>query len=164
VALYNGLRVNLVSGFIPFRREKIVDFPYLWKHPQTPKAPTIELPPATPSRDTWSHKGHYGGGGDGDDNNFVGGEISSHQFTKQWTGASVQAETSAGLAPVRHKWIENNTQLGVGELFTPPKIVLYADGLGSSQALQPPQARGEATAALGTARRRSCVLHGYVKR
>ena len=165
MAFYNGLGVDLVSGFILSRRENFVDFSYLWKPPQTPKAPTVELLPATPSRDTWSHEGRYGGGGgDGDHNNFLGGGISSHQFTKQWTDASVQAEINTGLAPTKHKWVENNTQPGVGELFTSSKIVLYADGLGSRQALGPPQVRGEATAVLGTARRRSCVLHGSVKR
>ena len=154
-----------MSGFLPYRREKFVDFFYLWKPPQILKVQTAEQPPATPSYDAWSYGGYYGGrGGDGDDNNFPGGGINNHQPTQQWTDVPVQAEASTSLAPAKPKRIENNTQPEVNELFTPLKIVLYTDGLGSSQALRLPQARGAATTAVGTARRRSCVLQISVGR
>jgi hypothetical protein len=145
--------------------EKLVDFFYLWKPPPISKGRTAEQPLATPSYDTWSYGGYYGGcNGDGDDNNFPGGGINNHQSTQQWTDASIPAEASTSLAPAKPKRIENNTQPEVSELFTPLKIVLYTDGLGCSQALRLPQARGAATTAIGTTRKRIGVEHRSVKR
>jgi hypothetical protein len=86
----------------------------------------------TPGPSTWSHGGHGGGGDDGRDDNLPDGGIIYHQSTQQWIDVLDQSETSTGLAPAKPKDIEDNTRSEVNACFTPPKIVLYTDGLDCS--------------------------------
>ena len=106
-----------------------------WKLPQKPRLRTIPLPPVDP--------GHNDGGFDEDDNddNFPGGGINDHQSIEQWTASAQWAEVTTGLAPTKPKDIENNNQLEVSRVFTPLEIVLYSNGLDSSQVVQLPRVR-----------------------
>ena len=106
------------------------------------------LPPVDRGHDTWNH--HNMG-----DGNFPGGGHNYHQFTEWWADVSAQrAEASTSLAPAKPNLIENDNQPEVGNFFTPPEIVLYHNGLDSSQALRVPPGQRGGTTARGIPRRR----------
>jgi len=82
--------------------------------------------------------------------NFPGGGNSNHQSTQEWTDAFAQeAEASTSLAPTKPKFTENDNQSEVRSVFTPLEIVLYNDGLDSSQVLRLPPALGAGPIAPG---------------
>jgi hypothetical protein len=110
---------------------------------------TIPLPPVY----HWYDNGprFSGGGDDSNDDDFPGGGINYHQSAQEWTGAFTQeAETSTSLAPAKPNHIENNVQAEVSNIFTPLEIMLYNDGLDSSQTVRFRQVREAVTTALRT--------------
>ena len=95
----------------------------------------------------YDNGGYYGGSDDGD--NPPGGGTNNHQSAEQWTAASVQEdEVPTSLAPAEPHNIENNNRSEVSRVFTPPEIVLYNDGLDSSQAARLPKTQGAVSTVL----------------
>ena len=110
-------------------------------------------PPIDRGHDTWSYGGYSGSGNEGVvGGNFLGGGHDGHQSTIRWTDVSAEASTS--LAPAKPNNVENNDQSAVSKLFTPQEIMLYYDGLDSSQALRAPPAQRGGMTARGVPRRR----------
>ena len=67
-----------------------------------------------------------------EENDHLGGST-YHQST-QWKDTSNQeAEVIVGLAAAKPNIIKDNVQYRVSDFFTPPKIVLYNNGLDNSQ-------------------------------
>jgi len=66
---------------------------------------------------------------------FPGGGHNNHQSTSQWTGGPAQeAEPSMSLVIAKPDSIKNDTPSEASGFFTPPEIMLYADGFSNSQA------------------------------
>lgn len=84
----------------------------------------------TPAVTPENHQDQYGG-----ENTFPGGRNDYHQSAQQWTDTLAQeAEASTSLVTTKPTYIENETRSEVSEcFFTPPKIVLYNNGLGNSR-------------------------------
>ena len=104
-------------------------FPHLWKLP-SPRIRTVQLPSVTPETAPESHQDSYGG-----ENTFLGGGNDHHQSAQQWTDILAQeAEMSTSLVTTKPNFIENETRSEVSEcFFTPPRVMLYNNGLGNSQ-------------------------------
>ena len=96
------------------------------------------------------------------DNCGCGGEnlpsdgLGNHRSTLEWTTTSAQeAELSTSLALTKPKTTHNNHQTEVSSIFTPPEIVLCADGLNRSQVAQLRRVPGAVTPVPREGRRRS---------
>ena len=127
------VRPSECGGFLLFVREPVnyigFFFPHLWKLP-SPRVRTAQLPSVTPEAAPESHQDPYGG-----ENTFLGGRNDYHQSTQQWTDTLAQeAEASTSLVTTKPVYIENESRSEVSEcFFTPPKIMLYNNGLGNSR-------------------------------
>jgi hypothetical protein len=108
-----------------------------------PLAPNLSTAPVRPAESWFDEWCDFSGGGDGceeGNDDIPGGGFDNHQSTLEWTGDLAQkGEASTSLAPTKPNNIENENQLEVSSVFTPPEIVLYNDGLGSSLAVQLPR-------------------------
>lgn len=129
--------------------------------PQVPTQRTVTLP----STDLRYDNGGYSSGGDeiSDDENSPG---DGGHHPPPW-GIDISAQRdgrSTSLAPAKPIFTENDDQSEVSDIFTPPEIMLYNNGLGSSRAILLHQVRGAVITALGTARRRNPSSPGFVKR
>lgn len=106
--------------------------------------------------DWYGNAGHFSGGDDncddeGNNNNFPGGAANNHQCIVEETEICVEeAEASTSLAPAKPKTRENNDQSEVSIIFTPLEIMLFNNGLDSSQAALLRWTRGAVTTALIT--------------
>jgi hypothetical protein len=125
-------------------------------HSQIPSAPgprTIPLPSV--------NQGYFSGDGDGVQDeyvNFPGSGTYNGQSPLEETDILAQeVEASTSLAPAKPNNVENNNRSEVSSVFTPPGIVLYNSGLGSSRAVLLRRIRGGVTTAPRTPKGRNFV-------
>jgi hypothetical protein len=109
-------------GALPSRRSQI---------PPAPGPRSIPLPPV--------NQGYFSSDGDDVRDEYVnfsgGGTYNGQSLLGETDTLAQEAEASTSLAPAKPRMIENNNRSEVSSVFTPPGIVLYNSGLGSSRAV-----------------------------